>query len=167
MHGARCTRAYVAGVGQVELQAMRALVRRPNASLEVQEWAILSNEKGQRSFEPSSVGTAWTAASAAAWMCAGADRSFHWETGTSLRNSSGDGRLVNFFEQHAWNMALLELFRGGRARFATYELPVAGSPLNSTVAVIESLTADSYYALVAALELALSRSAARCRALCR
>ena len=80
---------------------------------------------------------------------AGADRIFHWETGTSLRNSSGDGRLVNFFEQHAWNMALLELFVGGAARFATYECcsdrpwvrrcastagACAGSPINLTVA---------------------------------
>ena len=56
---------------------------------------------------------AWTAASATSWICAGADRIFHWETGTTLRNSTGDGRLVNFYEQWPWNMALLELFLGG------------------------------------------------------
>jgi hypothetical protein len=44
-------------------------------------------------------GTAWAAASATTWMCHGVDRIFHWETGTTLRNVSGDGRTVNFYEQ--------------------------------------------------------------------
>ena len=73
-------------------------------------------------------------------MCHGVDRIFHWETGTTLRNSSGDGRLVNFYEQWPWNMALLELFLGGKARFATYDLPpepgCSAYGLNNTVAMI-------------------------------
>jgi hypothetical protein len=138
--------------GRVELLAMRELARRPGASLEVQEWSILRNELGQPTFEPSSVGTAWTAASTAAWVCHGVDRIFHWESGTTLRNSSGDGRLVNFFEQHAWNMALLELFTGGRASFAVYEIPHAPLPLNHTVGLIESVDMNgTYFALVAAV----------------
>lgn len=103
--------------GTLELPQMRLLAQRPAATLEVQEWSILSNELGEPSFEPSSVGTAWAAASLATHVCHGADRVFHWEEGTSLRNASGDGRLVNFFEQAAWNSALLELFLGGTATF--------------------------------------------------
>ena len=65
--------------GRVELPAMRALARRPNATLEVQEWSVLTNEAGEATTEPSALGTAWTAASMAAWVaCAGADRVFHW-----------------------------------------------------------------------------------------
>jgi len=103
--------------GALELPQMRRLAQRPAATLEVQEWSILSNELGEPSLEPSSVGTAWAAASLATHVCHGADRVFHWEEGTSLRNASGDGRLVNFFEQAAWNSALLELFLGGTATF--------------------------------------------------
>jgi hypothetical protein len=127
----------------VELQAMRTRARRPNASLEVQEWSILNNEKGGATWEPSSVGAAWSAASATRWVCAaGVERIFHWETGTAVRNRTGDGRRVNFYEQWSWNMALLELFLGGLPRFATFDLvPGAGAgagALNGTVAVIES-----------------------------
>ena len=43
-------------------------------------------------------------------LCCVSTQIFHWETATTLRNSSGDGRLVNFYEQWPWNMALLELF---------------------------------------------------------
>lgn len=117
--------------------------------MEVQEWGILNNEAGQRTNEPSSVGTAWSAASTATWMCHGVDRIFHWGTGAKIRNSTGDNRLVQFYEQWSWNMAILELFIGGRGRFATYDLPVAGSALNHSVALIESVKEDAYYALVA------------------
>jgi hypothetical protein len=88
--------------GKVEVLEMRALAQRPRASIEVQEWSILRNELGEGTTEPSSVGTAWTGASATTWMCNGADKMFHWETGVTLKNSSGDGRIVNFYEQHAW-----------------------------------------------------------------
>lgn len=81
--------------GQLELQAMRDLAARPNATLELHEWSILYNERGEGSFEPSSVGTAWAGASFAMHVCHGVDRVFHWQTGTTLRNSSGDGRLVS------------------------------------------------------------------------
>ena len=33
--------------GALELQAMRALAQRPDASLEIMEWSILNNELGQ------------------------------------------------------------------------------------------------------------------------
>lgn len=135
--------------GVFELQAMRELANRPDATLEVQEWGILNNEAGEKTNEPSSVGTAWSAASAATWMCHGVDRMFHWATGATLRNSTGDGRLVQFYEQWSWNMAVLELFIGGRSRFATYDLPQAGSVLNHSVSIIESVKEDVYYALVA------------------
>jgi hypothetical protein len=75
-------------------------------------------------------------------VCAGADKIFHWETGTTLRNSSGDNRLVNFYEQWPWNMALLELFVGGQATFSTFARE--GQQLrrlqvgDDTVTVIES-----------------------------
>ena len=141
--------------GAPELQAMRALAQRPDASLEIMEWSILNNELRQPTWEPSSVGTAWTAASVATWICHGVDRIFHWETGTTLRNSSGDGRLVNFYEQWPWNMALLELFLGGKARFATYDLPpepgCSDYGLNNTVAMIESDKPDEYLILISAL----------------
>lgn len=137
--------------GAFELQAMKELAKRPDAALEVQEWGILNNEAGQSTNEPSSVGTAWSAASAATWMCHGVDRIFHWATGATLRNRTGDGRLVQFYEQWSWNLAILELFIGGRGRFATYDLPQAGSVLNHSVAVIESVKDDAYYALVAAV----------------
>ena len=134
---------------------MRALAQRPDASLEIMEWSILNNELGQPTWEPSSVGTAWTAASVATYMCHGVDRIFHWETGTTLRNSSGDGRLVNFYEQWPWNMALLELFLGGKARFATYDLPpepgCSAYGLNNTVAMIESDKPDEFLILISAL----------------
>ena len=135
-----------------EMRAMRALAQRPNASLEVMEWAILRNEN-RASKEPASLGAAWTAASLASWVCSGADRVFHWGLGSRglapLVNRSGDGRRVQFFEQHYWNMALLELFVGGRARFTTLALPVGR---NHTIAVIESVQeGDTYYALIAAL----------------
>ena len=86
-------------------------------------------------------------------MCNGADRVFHWGLGnrglTPLVNRSGDGRRVRFFEQQHWNMALLELFVGGRASFSTLALPTGR---NHTIAVIESVQeGDTYYALVAAL----------------
>jgi hypothetical protein len=61
-------------------------------------------------------------------------------------------------------MAFLELFVGGKARFVTYDLPpslppsppspptlIGAAPLNSTVALIESVKADAYYLLVSAL----------------
>lgn len=146
-----------------ELRAMRALAQRPNASLQIMEWAIMRNER-RASKEPAALGAAWMAASAAAWMCQGADRLFHWGLGnrglTPLVNRSGDGRRVQFFEQHYWNMALLELFLGGQASFRTFQLPPPPAapgasldrPTNHTVAVIESvLVGDTYYALVAAL----------------
>ena len=66
------------------------IAKRPKASLEIQEWSILVNELGKGTTEPSSLGTAWTAASTAAWICRGVDRVFHWESGTVLRNVSGD-----------------------------------------------------------------------------
>jgi len=137
--------------GVVELVAMRELAMRPAASLEVQEWSILTNEVNQRTYEPSALGTAWTAASTTAWMCEGVERIFHWQGGTSLRNVSGDGRLVNFYEQHAWNMAMLELFLGGQAKFSTYEIPLDGLPLNHSIATIESVVRGTYYALIAAV----------------
>ena len=151
--------------GAVELSAMRDLARRPNATLEVMEWSILTNELHEPTTEPSSVGTAWSAQSVAEWMCHGVDRIFHWETGTTLVNSSGDGRLVNFYEQWAWNMAFLELFLGGQARFATWAVP-APSPTSPdgrtgtgtgtgtgapTIALIESVKEGAYYALIAAV----------------
>jgi len=78
--------------GRVELPAMRALARRPNATLEVQEWSVLTNEAGEATTEPSALGTAWTAASMAAWVaCAGADRVFHWQ---SHAVPSADGSVV-------------------------------------------------------------------------
>jgi hypothetical protein len=119
----------------VELQAMRMRARRPNATLEIQEWSILNNEKGRPTWEPSSLGAAWSAASVARWVCAGGvDKIFHWEAGTTVTNlttdpamagggRNGDGRLVNFYEQWGWNMAFLELFIGGQPRFATFDLP--------------------------------------------
>lgn len=55
------------------------------------------------------------------------------------------------YEQWSWNMAVLELFIGGRGRFVTYDLPQAGSVLNHSVAIIESVKEDAYYALVAAV----------------
>jgi hypothetical protein len=149
--------------GEFELAAMRSLAERPGADMEVMEWSILKNEAQQATWEPSSVGTAWSAGSVTSWMCHGVTRIFHWETGTTLRNSSGDGRLVNFYEQWPWNMALLELFLGGEARFATWHLPPAPDtspghreppPLaNGTgwpmVSLIESVHEDEYFALVA------------------
>jgi hypothetical protein len=92
-------------------------------------------------------------------MCQGVDRIFHWEGGTSVRNSSGDNRIVNFYEQWPWNMAMLEMFLGGRARYRTYNLMPAravqastASMLNGTITVIESvLPSGEYMALVAAL----------------
>jgi len=137
--------------GPLELQALRDLSNRPNATLEIMEWGILSNEVEQRTNEPSAVGTAWSAASTTTWMCHGVDRIFHWAPGATLRNSTGDGRLVQFYEQHSWNMAILELFIGGRGRFATYDLPQADSNFNHSVAVVESVKDDVYYALVAAV----------------
>ena len=152
--------------GALELAQMRRLARRPRATLEVQEWSILSNELAQPTFEPSGVGTAWAGASLATHVCGGADRVFHWEEGTSLRNASGDGRLVNFFEQAPWNAALLELFLGGAATFrvldyvdgngdgggARGEAP-ARVALNSTLGIVESGHAanGTYHALVAAV----------------
>jgi hypothetical protein len=147
---------------QLEMQAMRTLAQRPRATLDLMEWTVL--QKGSNS-EWSPLGSAWMATSTAAWVCNGVDRTFHWFDGlTGLVNRSGDGRKVLFFEQHHWNMALLELFIGGAARFATYDLPQkkrrgtapasaasGGNLLNSTIGVIESVKADSYYALVAAL----------------
>ena len=138
--------------GLVEVEAMRQLARRPEASLEVQEWSILTNERGQGTYEPSSLGTAWSAMSTATWVCHGVDRIFHWETGTTLRNTSGDNREVNFFEQHAWNMAFLELFVGGATTITTYEAAhPAGLPLNHSMATIESLVNGSYYVLIASV----------------
>jgi hypothetical protein len=145
--------------GEVELEAMRKLAGRPNATLEVMEWSILNNENQQPSWDPSALGTAWTTASATTWICHGVDRIFHWETGTTLRNASGDGRTVNFFEQWPWAMAFLELFLGGQARFATYDLPPEHGPAtnqrgggkNSTVALIESVKDDNYFVMVAAV----------------
>jgi hypothetical protein len=118
--------------GKVEVLEMRRLAQRPHASIEVQEWSILKNEVGGASYEPSSVGTAWMASSATSWMCHGADRLFHWESGTTLRNASGNNRVVNFYEQMAWNMAFLELFVGGKARFVTYDLPPSNLPTPTT-----------------------------------
>ena len=135
--------------GELELAAMRELAERPAASLEVQEWSILKNELRQPTWEPSALGTAWSAASATTWMCHGVERIFHWETGTTLVNRSGDGRLVNFYEQWPWAMALLELFVGGRARFATHSLRTPDG--NGSVAVIESVKPEAYFVLVAAL----------------
>ena len=145
--------------GEVELEAMRKLAGRPNATLEVMEWSILNNENQQPTWEPSALGTAWTTASATTWICHGVDRIFHWETGTTLRNASGDGRTVNFFEQWPWAMAFLELFLGGQARFTTYDLPPEHGPAtnrrgggkNSTVALIESVKEDGYFVMVAAV----------------
>jgi hypothetical protein len=141
--------------GEFELEAMRKLAQRPSASLEIQEWSILGNEVGGKTWEPSSLGTAWTAASVATHMCSGVDRIFHWETGTTLRNSSGDGRLVNFYEQWPWNMAMLELFIGGNARVKTWLVVaqeyVPGGSGAPTIALIESVKDGEYYALVAAL----------------
>ena len=151
--------------GAVELVAMRARAMRPRATLEIQEWSILQNENGQGSWEPSSLGSAWAAASATRWMCvAGVDKIFHWESGTTIRNVSGRQNDANFYEQWAWDMALLELFIGGRPRFVAFDLvhPPAASTrasatstavrLNSTVAVIESAKGgDELYVLVAAL----------------
>lgn len=112
------------------------------------EWSILNNERHQPTWEPSSVGTAWSGGSAATWMCHGADRIFHWETGTTVRNSTGDKRTVNFYEQWPWNMAMLELFLGGKARFRTFDQKRAGHP-NRMIGVIESVVNRTYYALVA------------------
>ena len=134
--------------GQVELEAMRQSAQRPQASLEVMEWSILTNELRQPTWEPSSVGTAWSAASATAWMCHGVDRIFHWETGTSLRNSTGDNRIVYFYEQWPWNMAFLELFLGGKARFSTFDQVRRGHQ-NRKLGMIESVVNGTYYALVA------------------
>lgn len=67
--------------GEFEMTAMRDLAARPNASLEVMEWSILNNELHQPTYEPSSVGTAWTAGSVATHMCHGVDRIFHWVSG--------------------------------------------------------------------------------------
>lgn len=106
---------------QMELTAMQALANRPSASLQVQEWSILKNELSKPTFEPSSLGAAWATASATTWMCHGADRIFHWETGSQLKNSSGDQRMVNFYEQWPWSMGLLEMFLGGsHATFQTF-----------------------------------------------
>ena len=109
---------------EVELHAMQELAQRASSTLEVQEWSILTNENGMPTFEPSSVGSAWTTASATTWMCYGAEKIFHWETGNTIRNTSsqsGDHRLVNFFEQFPWSMAFLELFLGGTAHFKTFQ----------------------------------------------
>lgn len=59
--------------------------------------------------------------------------------------------MVNFFEQHAWNMALLELFLGGQATFTTYTLAHKRLPLNHSIATIESVVGGKYYVLVAAI----------------
>ena len=42
-----------------ELRAMARLAQRPNASLDIMEWGILANERGQRTAEPSPLGAAW------------------------------------------------------------------------------------------------------------
>lgn len=89
-------------------------------------------------------------------VCSGIEKVFHWETGTTLRNSSGDGRLVNFYEQWPWNMALLELFLGGDARVVTWSVAqdesVPGGSGAPTIALIESvMPSGEVYALVAAL----------------
>lgn len=89
---------------EVEIVAMRELANRSQATLEIQEWSILKNEASQATFEPSSLGTAWTTASATTWMCQGVSHIFHWETGVTLRNVSGNGRTVNFYEQFPWSM---------------------------------------------------------------
>ena len=83
------------------------------------------------------------------------------QSGSTLRNASGDGRLVNFYTQHAWNMALLELFVGGKdAAVTTYAhvpadgpgvMPAGEFPLNDTVTTIEAVVNGTYYALVAAV----------------
>jgi len=142
--------------GPLELQAMRSLANRPNATLELQEFGILTNEAGESSFEPSSVGTAWATVSATAWMCNGVDRLFHWESGTILA-----GR--NFYEQWPWSMALLELFKGGRASFTLLELPEeklkkhSMRAQNNSIGVIDSVVQAeatgmvTYYAMIGAI----------------
>ena len=160
--------------GLIEIDAMRARAKRPDATLEIQEWGILNNEKGQPTQEPSSLGAAWTAASATRWICeADVNKIFHWHEGVSIRNSShygGDNRIVQFYEAWAWDMALLELFIGGVPRYATFDLmmpsktssvkrkdvqatPSSGEvKLNGTIAIIESAVGDDeLYVLVSAL----------------
>lgn len=92
-------------------------------------------------------------------MCHGVDRIFHWETGTTLHNSSGDGRVVNFFEQWPWNMAMLELFLGGKASFSTFDLPPAAGcsafGLNNTISMIESDKPEEYQLRTALVHFAI------------
>jgi len=138
--------------GKFELAAMRELAKRMNAPLEVHEWGILDNEQGQATYEPSSVGVAWSAASATTWMCDGLFRLFHWQSQIpQIRNSTGDNRVVRFYETWSWNMAILELFLGGNARFTTYDKvnPSAEIGERGSVALIESIKADVHYIMLA------------------
>ena len=150
----------LANNNELEIVAMKKLANRSAATLEIQEWSILKNEESQATFEPSSLGTAWTTASATTWMCQGVNKIFHWETGATLRNVSGNGRMVNFYEQFPWSMGFLEMFLGGVGSFTTFGRSTADTNVNSlfgvdvdVVTVIESekKEEDVYLAMVSAV----------------